>query len=236
MPSLFRRAAGLLMLIVACNAMGQAPPKPKVRAITAFIRLDRAQYRQQVGDALKMLLAVRDEFSKAGYETETVRITTQPFPEYTRGLSRSDAVAFLREYDAFLAGESKRIGLEIDPNIGPAMMQDSDDPAAAELLTDVLSSGVQLNASIIVAGDDGIHWNAVRASARLIKNVADRSEHSQGTFNFAALRCSRRLPRSSRAPITPAADTSSASGWKARGWSTKRSPPPDTIQSRHSSA
>jgi uncharacterized protein (UPF0210 family) len=66
------------------------------------------------------------------------------------------------------------------------MMSDSDDPAGAELLTDALNSGLKLNASIIVAGEDGIHWNAVRAAAKLIKQVSEKSDKSQGTFNFAA--------------------------------------------------
>lgn len=61
---------------------------------------------------------------KAGYEVESVRITTQPFTDYTRGLSRDDALAFLREYDAFIEAESKGAGVEIDPNIGPAMIAD----------------------------------------------------------------------------------------------------------------
>ena len=38
----------------------------------------------------------------------------------------------------------------------------------------------------IVAGDDGIHWNAVQASARLVKYLEENSPHSQGNFSFAA--------------------------------------------------
>ena len=188
MNNLVRRAASTLLLLagLAAPLAGQAPARPKVRAITAFVRIDRQNYRTVVSEALKVLLAARDEFSKAGYEVETVRITTQPFPEYIRGLSRADAMAFLREYDGFIAGEAKRTGVAVDPNIGPAMMKDDDDPAAADVLADVLSSGVQLNASLHVAGEDGVHWRAVRAAAHLIKTVSERSAHSQGTFNFAA--------------------------------------------------
>ena len=60
-----------------------APPytKPKVRAITAFVRLDRSTYTQQIGDALTVLRAAKSEFEKQGYQVETVRIVTQPLAE-----------------------------------------------------------------------------------------------------------------------------------------------------------
>jgi uncharacterized protein len=72
-----------------------------------------------------------------------------------------------------------------DLNIGPAMLRDSDDAAAAELLADALST-TKLTASLIIAGEDGIHWKSLRAAAKLIKTVAERSPHSQGNFGFAA--------------------------------------------------
>jgi uncharacterized protein (UPF0210 family) len=184
-----RRFAGFLIcgLFLTGALFGQAPAtRPKVRTICAFVRIDRANYKAQVADAIKVLVAARDEFVRAGYEVQTVRITTQPFADYTRGLSQTEALKFLREYADYLAGESKRIGTSIAPDIGPAMISGNESEAATELLTEALSTGSDLNASLIVASEDGIHWNAVRAAAKLIKQVAQRSAHSQGTFNFAA--------------------------------------------------
>jgi uncharacterized protein (UPF0210 family) len=167
--------------------LAQAPAaKPKVRTICAFVRIDRANYRGQVADALEVLVAARDAFVKEGYEVQTVRITTQPFADYTRGLKKEQALAFLREYDSFVGGEATRIGTGIARNIGPAMMSDADDAAATEFLTEALSTGVGVDASLIVAGDDGVHWSAVNAAARLIRHVSERSDKSQGTFGFAA--------------------------------------------------
>src|SRR5512145_3095874 len=40
---------------------------------------------------------------------------------------------------------------------------------------------------MIVASDAGVHWITVRAAARHILRVAQRSPHSQGTFAFAAV-------------------------------------------------
>ncbi len=181
----------LCLALAALGAMvsmapGQEPAsrresaRPKVRAITAFIHLDRARYEAEVSEALKVLREAKRALEAGGYEVESVRITTQPFPEYTQGLSHDETLTFFKAYDALAQRES------FDANIGPALVHDGDDPARAELLAEVLSTTRGLESSIIVAGDDGIHWRNVCAAAHLIKYVEAHSAHSQGNFNFAA--------------------------------------------------
>ena len=79
--------------------------KPKVRAITAFVRLDPAHFQEQIQDTLKFLRQAKTAFEKSGYEVETIRITTQPFPEYTRGMTDEQVLAFFRDYDALAVRE-----------------------------------------------------------------------------------------------------------------------------------
>jgi uncharacterized protein (UPF0210 family) len=183
-----KTAARLLIFAVLVSiAFAQTPaPKPKVRTICAFVRIDRNNYQQVVREAEPVLLAAKRAAEAAGYEVQTVRITTQPFPEYTRGLSREDAVAFLRQFDSFVTAEAKRLNINIARNIGPAMMRDNDDPASADVLAELLSGASAPDTSLMVAGEDGVHWRAVRAAAHVIKYAADHSPHSQGTFAFAA--------------------------------------------------
>jgi uncharacterized protein len=169
----------IVSLVLTSFATAADAAKPKVRAITAFVRIDRDHFEAQVADALTVLRKAKSAIEQAGYEVEGVRIVTQPFPEYTRGLSRSEALDFLRRLAALAGKES------FDLNIGPAMLRDSDDATAAELLADALST-TKLTASLIIAGEDGIHWKSLRAAAKLIKTVAERSPHSQGNFGFAA--------------------------------------------------
>jgi uncharacterized protein (UPF0210 family) len=176
--------AALLLLTVTAVAAPQSAEgaKPKVRAITGFVTIDARSYASQIEETVSFLNRVRDAVAAAGYDVAGIRITTQPFPEYTRGLSHADALALLRGIDA-LAGK-----LRFNPNIGPAMLHDTDDSGPVDLLTEVLSMpGSRLNANLVVAGDDGIHWNAVRQAARVIKGVGERSPHGQGNFNFAAI-------------------------------------------------
>ncbi len=180
--SLVRAAvAGFFVAACAASAALFAAPsqRPKVRAVTGFVKIDRAHYREQIAETLKVLRQAKADFEKGGYEVESLRITTQPFPEYIRGLSREEALAFFRAYDALAARES------FAPNLGPAMLHDSEDPAAVELLGEILSTTKNLGSSVIVGDAEGIHWKSVRASARMLKYVEEHSPRSQGNFNFA---------------------------------------------------
>ncbi|MBV9609636.1 MAG: DUF711 family protein [Acidobacteria bacterium] len=170
----------VLLLLAPAFAQQASTAKPKVRAITAFIRIDRNNYLEQVQDTLTMLRNAKAAVERSGYEVQSIRITTQPFPEYTKGLSIDEAVSFLRDYDALAAKEG------FDASLGPAMVNDGDDPMSAEVLAHVLAQAKAVEGSIVVAGNDGIHWKAVAAAARLIKYVEANSKNSQGNFNFTA--------------------------------------------------
>src|SRR4029077_2195324 len=177
--------AVLLALTLICAAgsatrAAEPPAKPKIRAVTAFVRLDRAQYKTQILETLVFLRKAKAAYEKSGYEVQTIRITTQPFPEYTKGLSPEQVLEFFREYDALAVKEG------FDASIGPAMMKDSDDAGEAELLGIILSRAKTLNGSISIAGEDGIHWQSVRAAALVIKYLEDHTAHGQGNFSFTA--------------------------------------------------
>ena len=87
------------LLIICTTTIAMAQAKPRVRAITAFVRIDREHHEAQVQDAVSFLQRARSAYQEAGYEVETLRITTQPLPEYTRGLSGDQQLAFFRSLD-----------------------------------------------------------------------------------------------------------------------------------------
>ena len=155
------------------------PARPKIRAITAFVNLDRSKYQQQIADAMKMLKYARTLLESRGYAVQTVRIATQPFSEYTKGLSTEQAVEFFRNY------ENLAVQQQFLPDIGPAMLNANDPDSQADTLAEILAGTKYINASLIVASDDGIRWRSVGAAARVIKRLED-TEHSQANFRFAA--------------------------------------------------
>lgn len=178
-----RIAKGILLALLFAlflPAVLPAAEKPKVRAITAFVRIERARYQAQVHEALSFLRAAKAAFEKVGYEVETIRISTQPFPEYIRGLDNQEALAFFRAYDKLAEKEG------LDAAIGPAMLSDVEDLRHVELLAEILRSTNILNGSVVVAGEDGVHWNSVRAAAKMMKFLSERTPRSQGNFRFAA--------------------------------------------------
>src|ERR1700722_14396989 len=169
-----------LFFIAASGARAAEPAsKPKIRAITAFVRLDRAHYKEQIQDTLNFLRQAKAAFENSGYEVQTIRITTQPFPEYTQGLSEEETLAFFREYDALAVREG------FDASIGPAMMKETDDPREAELLAKILASAKTLEGSVFIGGEDGIHWKSIRAAAGVMKYLETHSLHSQANFSFS---------------------------------------------------
>lgn len=175
--------AFLLPSFVAAQAAKKpaAPQsKVKIRAITAFVNLDRTQYQIQIADAVKMLKRARTIFESRGFPVETIRIATQPFPEYIQGLTYDQAIAFFRNYDALAQQDG------FAASIGPAMPNAGDNPSQGDLLAQILLNTKSLNASLVVAGDDGVRWPAVGAAARVMK-VLEGTEHSQGNFRFAAI-------------------------------------------------
>ena len=179
-----RLAALPLMLILltalAVCAHAEAADRPPVRAITAFMDLEPAHYEEQFRDTASRLRQAKAVFEKAGYEVQTLRVTTQPFPRYVRGMSKEQALAFLSDLAALGRKESVIV------NIGPAVTDDNPNPAILDLLEELHSKLQPLNATMIVADESGVHWSTVRAAARHIYRVAQRSPRSQGTFNFAA--------------------------------------------------
>lgn len=180
---------------------------PKVRAITAFVRLDQNKYRKQIDDALAVLQKAKAEFTSSGYEVETVRITTQPLAELVAGMSEDKAFTFLRELDALSVKDN------FVPNVGPAMMHDSDNPATMHLLERVLSTLPNIESSTIIADKDGIHWKTIRRTAELVKYVGEHSPHHQGNFNFAAIAMLKPL-----GPFYPASYHTGAGGQFAIGF------------------
>ena len=179
------RAVFFVALIVVLSAVvlaseEPAAPKPTIRAVTAFIRLDRPHYKEQIQDTLEFLRQAKAAFTKKGYEVETIRITTQPFPEYTKDLSPEQALAFLRDYDSLAVKEG------FDASIGPAMMTDADDPRETDLLARTLAAAKTLEGSVVIAGEDGLHWKSIRAATGLIRYLEANTAHSQGNFNFTA--------------------------------------------------
>ena len=163
---------------------------PAVRTVTAFLNLDREAYREQLAEGAALLRRARSVYEAAGYEVQTIRIATQPFQKYAAGLTGEQALSFFRELDAIAAEEGFILA------IGPAMHSrvDGGGEAAggaagageAELLVEILSATSSISASLTVADERGVRWDAVAAAAGVMRGLADRTPGGERNFGFAA--------------------------------------------------
>ncbi|MBZ5644179.1 MAG: DUF711 family protein [Acidobacteriia bacterium] len=169
------------LLFASLAAPASAQEKPKVRTITAFVRLDPGDYKQQFADTLALLRNAKARYELAGYQVQTIRIATQPFPEYTAGMSKTAVDTLFHDLDAFATKENVMIA------IGPALMAEKDDDARAQMLAEILSQSSNISGSVVIAGTDGVHWKAVRAAADVIKYLEDHTAQGLGNFRFAGI-------------------------------------------------
>jgi uncharacterized protein (UPF0210 family) len=169
----------LVLAVTLASLAAAADSRPKVRAITAFIRIDAANYETQVNDAARFLTSARDEYQASGYEVETIRIVTQPLASYIKGMQHADAVALVRRYGELAV----RLGAR--PNLGAILLDPDEGNFATDVAIDVFAS-TGINGSLIVATDSGIRWKSIREAARVIHEVAAKSANGDGNFDFAA--------------------------------------------------
>ena len=169
----------LLALLLATVAYA-ADNRPRVRAITAFVEVDRAHPTEALEDAEKFLAAAKDAVSKAGFEVGGLRVTTQPFPMYTKGLDREHALAILHQIND--AADKGKLLL----CVGPAMFRDEDDVANVEVLIDLIThSGASGN--VVIADEQGIHWRSIAQAAKAIKAISTGSPNGDANRSFSAL-------------------------------------------------
>lgn len=152
-----------------------------MRCITAFVRLDRSSYQLQFSEAVKFLQIAQTTFESRGFTVQTLRIATQPFPDYTQGMSHDEVLQFFKDLDGLAQMQ------HVIVSIGPAYLSGQDGDAQADLLADILKSTKSLYGSVYVTNDSGVNWPAVRAAARVMKKLSDGTLHSEGDFRFAAL-------------------------------------------------
>src|SRR5215471_1050216 len=94
-----RKALLLCCAILAFAAAGPRAPsaegRPRLRAVTAFIEIDSSNYAARIQEAQKFLATAKEALNNAGFEGAGGSITTQPFPNYTKGMKTEEAVAFV---------------------------------------------------------------------------------------------------------------------------------------------
>ncbi len=122
-------------------------------------------------------------FEQAGYEVQTVRLSTRPVLVDLAGWSPKD----LANYGGELQGALEEAGVPFC-SLGPAPSGAS--PEQMDALTDLIANHGTLNGSVMVATvEEGLDVGAARAAAEVMGRLAAETREGFGNFRFAALAC-----------------------------------------------
>ncbi|MGZ8843032.1 MAG: DUF711 family protein [Pyrinomonadaceae bacterium] len=153
----------------------------RIRTITAGVNLKSVSDVAALDSAITFLQAAKKKFEAAGYEIQTLRIATQPLPQYLHGKSRSAALADLKKLDATVS--SKDVLL----SIGPVITDDRYDPEFASWATALVRETKNINFSVSVASPErGVHRQTARTAAEAIVAISKTSPGGEGNFRFTA--------------------------------------------------
>lgn len=152
----------------------------KIRSITYFCNPHWPLEKSILHQAGKFIANARSEFEKGGFEVQTVRLATIPFPKILGTLSPSRALSFAQE----LEHESIALGFDY-VSIGPALQSTPESfqvvPTILECTENVFASGVMSTSK------KGISIPAIKACAEIIHRLASVEPNGFANLYFAAL-------------------------------------------------
>ena len=165
----------------------------KIRSVTNFYN-PAAQDPEKTLDRLAELSqAASQEFSQAGFEVQTTRLATTPFPQFFTSLEEHEAV---RQAQAIEANAIAHGFTYL--SLGPALPQV---PQSYELIPAILAATHAVFLGGVISGSDfGVSLPAVQACGRVIAQIAPLDPNGFANLNFAAL-----ANVSPNAPFFPAA-------------------------------
>src|SRR5712692_5066694 len=153
----------------------------KIRTITAGVNLKNTSDLATAESAIGFLQRAKKKFEDEGYEIQTLRIATQPLPEYLNGKSRAEALADLKAIDGVVSAENVIL------SIGPVITDDRHDPEFASWATQLVKETKNINFSVTVASPErGIHRQTALTAAETIVAISKSSPGGEGNFRFTA--------------------------------------------------
>ncbi len=151
----------------------------KIRAITTGINLSRAGSAARIKKVAQFNKRAKTAFQEQHFSVQTVRMTTQPWPQYCSGLSQKQIVLKIREME----WTARQFGTDF-LSIGCVQSR-----PATLMIPSIIAITDYVSTAVIIADKKGIHKQCVDAAAYVIKTIAQKTPQGYGNFRFAALAC-----------------------------------------------
>ena len=165
----------------------------KIRSITYFDTLNWPLSNPQISKAGEFIKNARRTFQDQGFQVQTTRLASTPFPLVLEGEVAQETVRFASELEVLMIAA----GFDY-ASIGPAIPEFIE---SYQVIPEVLANTQNVFSSGIISSPEvGIAPNAIRQCAKVIKENASISPDGFGNLRFAAL---ANVP--SGAPFLPAA-------------------------------
>jgi uncharacterized protein (UPF0210 family) len=161
-------------------------PNPPIRTITLGIAEAHPLTLVAIKRAATALQDASARFMAAGYEVQTVRLSTRPIFDDLANWSATDMLNYTRELQRILDD----LGLSFC-SLGSAYAARPDFPLERiDLIADLLASTSALNATVQLATPlHGLRAAAALPTARVMKRLAVETQEGFGNFRFAMLAC-----------------------------------------------
>jgi hypothetical protein len=161
----------------------------KIRAITAGVNLKSTRDVAPIEGAVAFLQQAKKKFVDAGYDVQSLRITTQPLSNYLAGRTRDEALEDLKALDDAVAAQ--KVGL----NIGPIIVDNRHDTEFGRWAARLINETSRINFSVRVASPTSAHDKTALSAAEAMVEIAKSSAGGRGNFRFtAAANCPPGIP------------------------------------------
>lgn len=159
---------------------------PPVRTITLGLADAHPLNSSQITRAADTLAHARQRFNDAGYEVQTVRISTRPLFDDLAGWSANQLLDYTRSLQSMLSEGG--IGY---CSLGAAQAALPGFPLERiDLIPDLLVATSSINLTVQLATrEHGPREEAALPTAHVIKRLASETPEGIGNFNFAMLAC-----------------------------------------------
>ncbi len=157
-----------------------------IRTITLGIAEPHPLTSAVIQHAATILQKATTRYSEAGYEIQTIRLSTRPIFDDLADWTPANLLNYAQELQHMLDD----IGLTFC-SLGPAQASQSDFPLERiTLIPDLLASTSALNATVQIATEEhGLRAEAALPTAQVITRLAHETEEGFGNFRFAMLAC-----------------------------------------------
>lgn len=164
----------------------------KIRSITYFCNPKYPFEEKVLQEAGNFLSKAKAAYESAGYEVQTVRLATVPFPK----MLGAGHVGDLPKYAERFGSAIKEAGI-FYASLGPALPESL---ISYQVIPEAIAASDNIFYSGVMADDASIHMSALKACAEVIVRSAPIDPNGFANLNFAALANVR-----AGAPFFPAA-------------------------------